>query len=349
MSSLPIVGEAVFNTGMVGYTEAMTDPSYAGQILCFTYPLIGNYGVPDYMKDSEGIFENFESGKIQPRAIVASQVSKTPSHFNMKRTLDEWMRQESIPGLEGIDTRELTIYLREKGVMLAAIASDKEAAMSALSKASSYDSINFCELVSTRSIEIFGKNVSGRVIVVDCGLKLNIARHLVNRGYETIVVPYGTSFDEIQEMKPNGLVISNGPGDPKNCQPVVEVSRVAIDNGLPLLGICLGTQIVALSQGADTFKLKYGHRGQNKPCIDLRTGRCLVTSQNHGYTVAEDSLKGTKLTPWFVNADDHTIEGVFHETKPCISVQFHPEASPGPVDASYVFDAFHDKVRAFSK
>jgi carbamoyl-phosphate synthase small subunit len=174
-------------------------------------------------------------------------------------------------------------------------------------------------------------------------VKLNIVRSLVKRGFEVTVLPYATKYEQL-DSKFNGLVMSNGPGDPKNCKPAVDLARIAIDENVPTLGICLGTQVIALSQGADTFKLKYGHRGQNKPCIDLLTGRCLVTSQNHGYSVSEDSLAATKLSPWFVNADDKTIEGLIHATKPCMSVQFHPEASPGPVDASYVFDAFAEKI-----
>ena len=342
-SRSPIVGEVVFNTGMVGYTETLTDPSYAGQLLCFTYPLLGNYGVPDYLEDENGILKNFESGKIQVSGVIASQVSKHPSHFEETRTLSEWMDSEGISGIEGLDTRELTLHLRERGVMMGAIARTVEEAKKVLDNAEDYSSINFCESVSTKSSRIFGKNVKGRIALIDCGVKLNIVRSLVTRGFEVNVLPFGTKFEEI-ESNYSGVVMSNGPGDPKNCKHAVDLARSAIDRGIPILGICLGTQIIALAQGADTYKLKYGHRGQNKPCIDLRTGRCLVTSQNHGYTVSEDSIKSTKLEPWFVNADDKTIEGLIHSEKPCLSVQFHPEASPGPVDASYVFDIYSEKI-----
>jgi carbamoyl-phosphate synthase small subunit len=339
----PVVGEVVFNTGMVGYTETMTDPSYSGQILCFTYPLIGNYGVADYSVDENGICQGFESTGIKTKGVIVNRASETPSHYRMKRSLHGWMDSEGISGIQGVDTRELTLHLREKGVMMGAIAPSVQQGIEAIHSAVDYSSIDFCRLVSTKNKVTFGKNVSGKVAIIDCGLKLNIVRSLVQRGFEVTVFPYETKFEELEQSF-GGIVISNGPGDPKNCVPAIEMSRTAIENNIPTLGICLGTQIIALSLGADTFKLKYGHRGQNKPCIDLKTGRCLVTSQNHGYTVDEKSLVGTNLEPWFMNADDRTLEGLVHKSKPCISVQFHPEASPGPVDAAYVFDIFRDLV-----
>lgn len=339
----PVVGEVVFNTGMVGYTEAMTDPSYAGQLLCFTYPLMGNYGVPAYSFDEDGICQGFESTSIKTRGIIVDQASETPSHYNVKCTLGEWMRSERITGIEGIDTRDLTLHLREKGVMMGAISRTVEEGKSAIRQSNDYSTVDFCGLVSTKSSKNFGKNLNGRIAVIDCGVKMNIVRSLVRRGFQVTVFPYETKFDELGSEF-TGVVISNGPGDPKNCGPAIDLTRIAVEKGLPTLGICLGTQIIALALGADTFKLKYGHRGQNKPCIDLKTGRCLVTSQNHGYTVEEKSLARTELEPWFVNADDKTIEGLTHKSKPCISVQFHPEASPGPVDAGYVFDIFRELV-----
>jgi carbamoyl-phosphate synthase small subunit len=340
----PVIGEVVFNTGMVGYTEAMTDPSYSGQILCFTYPLIGNYGVPDYVSDDYGITLNFESNRIQAKGIIVNSVSRTPSHFESKRDISTWMNTENIPGIEGIDTRELTIHLRTKGVMMGAITASVAEGKRALERSSSYSSIDFCSLVSTRERRVYGNDRKGKIALIDCGVKLNIIRSLVSRGFQVIVYPYTSSFSDICGDAPAGIVLSNGPGDPKQCDSVIDLTKSAIDNSIPTLGICLGTQIIALSQGAETFKLKYGHRGQNKPCVDLRTGRCMVTSQNHGYSVDAQSLKGTKLVPWFVNADDHTIEGLLHETKPCLSVQFHPEGSPGPLDPSYVFDIFAEKI-----
>src|SRR5487761_555272 len=342
--SSAIIGEVVFNTGMVGYTEAMTDPSYTGQILCFTYPLLGNYGVPDYVRDENGIMLNFESDRIQIRGLIASSISKSPSHFESRKNISSWLNGEQIPGIEGLDKRNLTFHFRKKGVMMGAISGSTREGKEALEKASDYSSIDFCSSVSTKETRTFGKNVMGKIAIIDCGVKLNIVRSLVSRGFEVTVYPYDSSYEEVQSENPSGIVLSNGPGDPKLCQPAIDLARSAIDDSKPLLGICLGTQIIALSQGAETFKLKYGHRGQNKPCIDLKTGRCMVTSQNHGFSVEEESLKKTKLVPWFMNADDNTIEGLVHETKPCISVQFHPEGSPGPLDPSYVFDVFAEKI-----
>src|SRR5579884_287644 len=291
--STPVVGEVVFNTGMVGYPEALTDPSYCGQILCFTYPLIGNYGVPDYEADGNGILQHFESNRIQ----VSGPIAASPS--------------------EG---------------------------RHCLANATSYSMQNFFDKVTCRKARSFGVNKRGRIALIDCGVKLNIIRSLVRRGFEVTVFPYDAPHDSVMATKPDGVVLSNGPGDPKTCAPAIDLCSRLIDDSLPVLGICLGTQIVALSQGGDTFKLKYGHRGQNKPCLDLLSGRCLVTSQNHGYSVDPDSIEGTGLRVWFLNADDKTVEGLIHENKPCLSVQFHPEASPGPVDASYVFDVFSEKV-----
>ncbi len=343
----PIIGEAVFNTGMVGYTEALTDPSYSGQILCFTYPLLGNYGVPDYLEDEMGILKNFESERIQVAGVIANQVAREPSHFQSVKTLGDWMDLEGIPGIEGIDTRELTLRLRRKGVMMAALGVSESELRSKLSLAEDYSNFNYYDAVSITERKTFGKNTQRKIAVVDCGVKLNIIRSLVVRGFQVDVFPYDVKRDEILAGNPNGVVMSNGPGDPKTCKPSIELAAELIEESIPILGICLGTQIIALSQGADTFKLKYGHRGQNKPCVDLRTGKCIVTSQNHGYSVSKESLKGTQLVPWFVNADDRTIEGLIHESKPCVSVQFHPEASPGPLDAAYVFDLFTEIMIKF--
>jgi carbamoyl-phosphate synthase small subunit len=340
----PTIGEVVFNTGMVGYTEAMTDPSYSGQILCFTYPLIGNYGVPDYVQDENGIILNFESNKIHVRGVIANSISKSPSHFESRKDISSWMNSELVPGIEGLDTRELTIHLRTKGVMMGAISGSVSEGRKALEETVSYGSTNFCSAVSTRERRIYGRNVRGKIALIDCGVKLNIIRSIVSRGYEVTVYPYSSTFSEVRSYSPSGIVLSNGPGDPKLCLPAIDLARSAIEDSIPLLGVCLGTQIIALSQGAETFKLKYGHRGQNKPCIDLKTGKCMVTSQNHGFSVDAESLKRTKLVPWFMNADDHTVEGLVHETKPCLSVQFHPEGSPGPLDSSYVFDIFAEKI-----
>ena len=237
-SDSPVIGEVVFNTGMVGYTEAMTDPSYAGQILCFTYPLIGNYGVPDYAMDEDGILVNFESGKIRTRGIIVNQAARNPSHYEMKRTLAEWMSNEGVSGIEGIDTRELTLHLRERGVMMGAISPTIDQGAQALRSAQDYSRTDYCKVVSTETLLRYGKNVNGRIAVIDCGLKLNIVRSLVRRGFEVTVLPYETAFDETSS-KFDGIVISNGPGDPKNCTPAIEFARTSIETGIPVLGICL--------------------------------------------------------------------------------------------------------------
>jgi len=340
VSSLPVAGEVVFNTGMVGYVEAMTDPSYRGQLLCFTYPLIGNYGVPGKRYDKSGVLSGFESERIRVAGVIAHWVSDTPSHYESEKTLGEWMRDEGVPGIMGIDTRELTVHLRERGVMLGAIAHTIGEAESAMRDAPSKMTPDYYKAVSTHSVEHFGKRVKGRVGVVDCGLKLNIVRSLVRRGLEVVVYPYTVSFEQLVEDGVDGVVLSNGPGDPNIWTETIELTRTLIDEDIPTLGICLGSQLLALAEGAETFKLKYGHRGQNKPVIDLSSGRSLVTSQNHGYAVSKESLSETSFEEWFVNADDETLEGVKHKSKRILGVQFHPEASPGPVDAGYVFDVF---------
>lgn len=340
-----VVGEVVFNTGMVGYTESLTDPSYRGQILCFTYPLIGNYGVPDSsVKDEYGLPVGFESESLQVSGVVVQEVCRSPSHWASKMTLDEWLRRGKVPGISGIDTRELTKKLRVHGVMMGVLEvsetpSTDKVLLTMLKKSRRYNDINFIEEVSVKQPVEYGAG-DKVVVLLDCGVKLNIVRELLRRGLKVIRVPYNTSSDEVLQYKPRGVVISNGPGDPKLCVETVTAVKELFGKGVPMLGICLGTQIIALALGGDTFKLKYGHRGQNKPCVDLVSGRGYVTSQNHGYSVDPESLKATGLRRWFVNADDKTFEGLMHENGRCISVQFHPEASPGPYDTTYVFDEF---------
>jgi carbamoyl-phosphate synthase small subunit len=339
-SALPVCGEVVFNTSMVGYVEAMTDPSYLGQLLCFTYPLIGNYGVPAKRFDEHGILSGFESHRIRVAGIITHWVCQTPSHYASEKTLDEWMEDEGVPGISGLDTRELTIRIRERGVMMGAVGRTAEEAMRALTDTKHRLTPQFYKAAGTRQVARYGRNIKGRVGLIDCGLKLNILRSLVNRGLEVVVYPYDVGYDRLRDDKIDGVVLSNGPGDPKIWVETTELTRRLIDEDTPLLGICLGSQLIALAEGANTFKLKYGHRGQNKPVVDLETGRVMVTSQNHGYAVSTDSLESTALEEWFVNADDGTLEGIRHRKRRCIGVQFHPEASPGPVDAGYVFDLF---------
>ena len=340
--SATVFGEIVFNTGMVGYPETLTDPSYAGQILTLTYPLVGNYGVPDpSIKDEDGISKFFESEKIQIRGLVVHELSLTASHWNLKMTLDEWLHNEKIPGISGIDTRELTKKLRTSGVMMAAlVVSDSEIDVAEVKKqlaeAPKYNSEKFMDDVSTKQEEEYGTGES--VVVIDTGAKNAILRNIRDLGYKVIKLPWNTSFEKIQSFNPKGVVVSNGPGDPQNCPDTINTVKKLIENNIPTLGICLGAQIIGLAGNADTYKLKYGHRGQNKPCINLENNQVYVTSQNHGYCIDPESLKNSEFNLWFKNADDKTVEGIKHKTQNCIAVQFHPEAAPGPYDCKYVFE-----------
>lgn len=341
--STRVFGELVFNTGMVGYPETLTDPSYSGQILTLTYPLIGNYGVPDpSIKDSDGISKYFESDRIQIRGLVVHNLSMVASHWNMSMTLDEWLNKENIPGISGIDTRALTKKLRTSGVMMAAlVVSSKEIDEGEIKKqltaSKDYDSEKFMDAVSTKEEQVFG-NEKQTVVVIDTGVKNAIIRNIRNIGYKVVKVPWNTSIEKILSHKPKGVVISNGPGDPQKCLETIDTAKSLIKKNIPTLGICLGAQIIGLAGNADTYKLKYGHRGQNKPCVNLDDNHVYVTSQNHGYCINPDSLKNSDFDLWFTNADDKTVEGIKHKKQKCIAVQFHPEASPGPYDCKFVFE-----------
>jgi len=335
-------GEIVFNTGMVGYTETLTDPSYSGQIITLTYPLVGNYGVPDPTIKRDGLPMFFESDKIQVRGLVVHELSLTASHWNLTMTLDEWLYNEKIQGISGIDTRELTKKLRESGVMMSALTvSDNEIdendVKNKLKSAPNYNNEKFMDSVSTKKVEKFG-NESENIVLIDAGTKNAIIRNIHDIGYNTVKVPWDTSIEEILKHKPKGVVISNGPGDPENCPETISTAKSLIEKNIPTLGICLGAQILAAAGGAQTYKLKYGHRGQNKPCVNLDNNQVYVTSQNHGYCINPDSLGDTEFDLWFSNVDDKTVEGIKHQNKKCIAVQFHPEASPGPYDCKFVFD-----------
>ncbi|MEM2760232.1 MAG: glutamine-hydrolyzing carbamoyl-phosphate synthase small subunit [Nitrososphaerales archaeon] len=345
-----IVGEVVFNTGMVGYTEALTDPSYRGQILCLTYPLIGNYGVPSYdIKDDLGMPKYFEAEHIQPKGLVIHELSPLASHWAMDRTLDQWLYDEGIPGIHAVDTRELTKRIRVKGVMMGVMEVSKneisdEALFKELKDSERYDDIKFVKEVSTQSTQIYGDG-SECVVLIDTGTKYSIIRNIMRTGYKVVRLPFTADIQQVMSYKPKGVVLSNGPGDPKHCAETITLSQDLLKREIPVLGICLGNQILALAAGADTYKLKYGHRGQNKPCIDLRNGNTYVTSQNHGYCINPETLKGTGFKLWFKNADDNTVEGIMHEEKPIIAVQFHPEASPGPYDCMFLFDMLDKMIR----
>ncbi|WP_415282349.1 glutamine-hydrolyzing carbamoyl-phosphate synthase small subunit [Candidatus Nitrososphaera sp. FF02] len=347
-----ITGEVVFNTGMVGYTETLTDPSYRGQILCMTYPLVGNYGVPSFdVKDEYGLPKFFEAEKIQVKALLIHDLSDVASHWSCTKTLDQWLYEEKIPGIYGIDTRALTKKLRVRGVMMGAIAvSDKgpvdDARMKKLVSGAKYEGMNFMPEVSTAKPQEYGDKEKPCVVLLDTGTKYSIIRNIMRTGYRVVRMPWDSPYEQIMSYKPKGVVISNGPGDPKVCTSTIKTATKLIKTSTPTLGICLGNQILALAGGADTYKLKFGHRGQNKPCVDMRNMQSYVTSQNHGYGIDPKSLAGTGFQVWFSNADDDTIEGIEHATKPVIAVQFHPEASPGPYDCMFVFDRFKQIIDA---
>jgi len=314
-----VAGEVVFNTGMVGYTEALTDPSYSGQILVLTYPLVGNYGVPP----------DFESAKIQATALIVSQLATQYSHSSAQKSLPQWLREEGIPCIAGIDTRALTKRLRRQGCMLGkVVVGDVDVPL---------EDPNQRDLVAAvtsqrRVYEGKGKTV----VLVDCGAKASILEDLRARDLTVIRVPAG--YDFLQEDF-DAVLVSNGPGDPAVNVVTIENIARALSTARPVMGICLGHQLLALAAGARTYKLKFGHRGHNQPCIESSTGRCFITSQNHGFAVEESSLP-PGWHPWFRNANDGSNEGMRHRTKPFLSVQFHPEAAPGPVDSRYLFDEF---------
>jgi carbamoyl-phosphate synthase small subunit len=339
------IAEVVFTTGMVGYPESMTDPSFAGQLLCFTYPLIGNYGVPSMNDlDSMGLPSQFESESIKVSGLIVQEWCERPSHWASTQTVSEWMKSEGIPGIAGVDTRALVSRIREGGVMMGILASgsgltNRKGLLKALKDSTRYDSIDFVKKVSPRKTRTYGAG-ERTAVLLDCGTKFSIIRNLVKRGFSVVRAPFDYSYADIMKHDPAGVVLSNGPGDPQLCSDTIAATARLIDSEMPTLGICLGNQLVGLSQGAQTYKLKYGHRGQNKPVVDVMSGRGYVTSQNHGYSVSRETLTRTDLRPWFMNADDDSVEGLVHQKKPCIAVQFHPEASPGPYDTEFVFDRF---------
>ncbi len=339
-----IAGEVVFNTGMTGYPEALTDPSYKGQILTLTYPLIGNYGVPEKMQE-QGVNTNFESEKIQISALIVSEYCEQHSHWNAKQSLGDWLKGHNIPALHGIDTRALTKHLREKGAMLGKVILDKDVELydpdkdDLVGQVSIKKPIIYKPAANSTPHSIQHKNK--RIILVDCGAKNNIIHCLLKRGATVIRVPY--DYDFTKEAY-DGIMVSNGPGDPKMNKTTIENIKKAMQNNKPIFGICLGNQLLALAAGGDTYKLKYGHRSQNQPCVQVGTKRCFITTQNHGFAVKQDTLD-ENWEPFFINANDQTNEGIKHKTKPFFSVQFHPEAKPGPVDTEFLFDEFLEKVR----
>jgi carbamoyl-phosphate synthase small subunit len=340
-------GEVVFNTGMVGYPEALTDPSYRGQILVLTYPLVGNYGVPPYREDEYGLPLGFESDRIQVAGLVVSEHTLRYSHHSAARSLDDWLASEGVPALAGVDTRALTKRLRERGTMLGKIEVGSQ-------KTDFFDpnASDLVRAVSARNVERRHAETNGAdeepptVVLLDCGCKANIQRSLLRRGLNLVRVPYDHYFLGLDY---DGLVISSGPGDPKICKETIRNVEHALAVGKPILGICLGHQLLALAAGAETYKLKFGHRSQNQPCLELGGStqpdvRAVITSQNHGYAVREQDLPADWHL-WFRNVNDGTVEGIRHAMKPFFGVQFHPEASPGPVDTAWIFDDFAARIR----
>ncbi|MDD2595268.1 MAG: glutamine-hydrolyzing carbamoyl-phosphate synthase small subunit [Bacteroidales bacterium] len=330
----PSDGETVFSTAMVGYPESLTDPSYSGQILCVTYPLIGNYGVPEN-KTINGISENFESENIYVRGLIISDYSFEYSHWSAVKSLDQWLKENKIPGIYGIDTRELTKVLREGGSLLGKII---PAGCKSDWNIEDPNTVNQVGVVSCKEVIRYGSG-DKKIVLVDCGVKHNILRCFVKRGIEIIRVPWDYNFNDGSIGNYDGLFISNGPGNPEFCDVTVQHIRETMNLDKPIFGICMGNQLLCRAGGAKTFKLKYGHRSHNQPVMMVGSNRCFITSQNHGYAVDNNTL-GKDWEPYFINMNDGTNEGIRHKSKPFFSAQFHPEASSGPVDTEFLFDEF---------
>jgi len=356
----PVAGAVVFNTAMTGYPESLTDPSYAGQLMTLTYPLVGNYGVPPFTIEPNGLATFMESEKIHAEAIIVSDYSSEYSHWNAVESLGDWLKREKVPGITGIDTRELTKILREHGVMMGRIVFDNEIDNGQWT-IDNYAAVNYVDRVSCKEIISYLPDGTSRsfpltmsvaqlncqlstvncqlkkVVLVDCGVKTNIIRCLLRRGVEVIRVPWDYDFNGLEF---DGLFISNGPGDPDTCDAAVQNIRKAMANEkLPIFGICMGNQLLSKAGGAKIYKLKYGHRSHNQPVRMVGTERCFITSQNHGYAVDNNTL-GADWEPLFINMNDGSNEGIKHKKNPWFSAQFHPEAASGPTDTEFLFDEF---------
>jgi carbamoyl-phosphate synthase small subunit len=346
-ASKKVTGELVFTTITgAGYNETLTDPSYKGQIVVMTHPLIGNYGVPPWEKDKYGVIKHFESDSIKVNGFVVNECCKEPSHYESVKTLDTFLKEEDVPGIEWIDTRAITKILREEGVQIALLAvyepgekPNIEELKKEVQKAEDPNLRDLASEVSTKEVKKYvPSNPKYRVVVLDMGVKLNILRNFVSRQIEVIVVPHNYSYEQIMEFKPNGVFISNGPGDPAKYESAIELCKKLIQNIIPTFGICLGNQIIGLAAGGTSYKLKYGHRGGNKTVINTETQKCYITTQNHGFCVKDFEKDGFK--EFLKNIDDDSNEGLINTTKPIFAVQFHPEACPGPLDSLYLFDKF---------
>ena len=330
----PVAGEVVFNTAMMGYPESLTDPSYAGQLMTLTYPLVGNYGVPPFTVENNGLATFMESDKIYASAIIVADYSEKYSHWNAVESLADWLKREHVPGITGIDTRQLTKVLREHGVMMGKIIFDDEPENIPTAE---YEGVNWVDRVSCKDIIRYNEGAGKKVVLVDCGVKNNIIRCLVNRGVEVIRVPWNYDYTS---MDFDGLFLGNGPGDPDMCEDAVNVIRKQMSlSRKPICGICMGNQLLAKAGGATIYKLKYGHRSHNQPVREVGTNRCYVTSQNHGYAVDAKTL-GSDWRELFVNMNDGSNEGVAHKENPWFTSQFQPEACSGPIDTEFMFDRF---------
>ena len=331
----PVAGEVVFNTAMMGYPESLTDPSYAGQMMVLTYPLVGNYGVPAFSVEPNGIATFMESDKIHAEAIIVSNYSTEYSHWNAKESLADWLKREQVPGITGIDTRQLTKVLREHGVMMGKILFDDEPDNIPTAQ---YEGVNYIDKVSCKEVIRYNEGAGKKVVLVDCGVKNNIIRCLIKRGVEVIRVPWNYDFNNLEF---DGLFLANGPGDPDTAGEAVENIRKFLANPevRPCMGICMGNQLLSKAAGAKIYKLKYGHRSHNQPVRQVGTNRCFITSQNHGYAVDNDTIPAD-WEPLFINMNDGSNEGIRHKKNPWFSAQFHPEAASGTVDTEFMFDDF---------
>ena len=347
----PTHGEVVFSTSMTGYQEMLTDPSFAGQIVVPTYPLIGNYGINE---------RDFESARVQVAGFVVREHSTTPSHSLSTTTLDAFLADQGVTGVSGVDTRAVTRRLRDRGVMMGMIAVDEppEKALARLRRLPGYDGVDFVQQVTTPQPYDWEQSLHGpstrpeapptdstgrkKIVVDDCGLKYNILRELRARGCEVVAMPARATADEIMARRPDGVLLSPGPGDPALLDYAVDTAKQLVGR-VPIMGICLGNQVLARAFGARTFKLKFGHRGANHPVRDLATGRVYITAQNHGYAVDPDGLP-SEVEVSHVNLNDDTVEGIRHRSLPIMAIQYHSEASPGPLDNEYIFDRFLDMV-----
>ena len=339
-STREVISEIVFNTSMTGYLEVLTDPSYAGQAVVMTYPLIGNYGITPDM----------ESGRPWPDGYIVRELSRMPSNFRCEGTIQDFLTKYDIPGIAGIDTRALTKILREKGTMNGMITTNENYNIEEIiPKLKAYTTGNVVDKVTCTEKRVLKKQGNApetkKVALLDLGAKRNIAQSLRERGCEVTVYPAGTPAQEIIDDNPDGIMLSNGPGDPKECTGVIAEIKKLYDTEIPIFAICLGHQLMALATGADTHKMKYGHRGGNHPVKDLMTGRVYISSQNHGYVVDTDKLDPSVAVPAFINVNDGTNEGLSYTGKNIFTVQFHPEACPGPQDSGYLFDRFIHMMR----